>query len=117
MAFKNTKNQATANKNADYIDLTQFTVTNVRVVGDNLITFTLKGHGLSLYNVRLVETKDGRRFIAPAQTKGKDGEYYAVYGLYISPKDADKLIYEVLGLAGVTPDEFVDAEGTELPFN
>lgn len=117
MAFKKTNAKATERKNAEYIDLKQFTVTNVRVVGDNLITFTLKGHGFSLYSVRLVEMKDGTRFIAPAQTKGKDGNYYAVYGLYISPKDTEGLINQVLGLAGVTADEFVDAEGSELPFN
>ena len=78
-----------------YLEVGKYAIQNVRLVSDNLVTFTLRGDGLSLYNVRLVEGTKGR-FISPSQHKGKDGKWYNDYGLYISEDDQKKLIDEVL---------------------
>ena len=80
------------------------TVTNARVIGDTCITFTLKCQGLSLYNMKLCEGRDGY-FIAPPSTKGNGGKYYNQYAVYLSREDEQRMIKDVLKAAGVHPDD------------
>ncbi len=77
------------------MEVGKYSIKNVRLVSDKLVTFTLRGDGVSLYNVRLVEGSNGR-FITASQHKGSDGKWYNDYGLYISEDDQKKLIDEVL---------------------
>lgn len=70
-----------------------------RAVSDTLITFTLAMDGLALYGLRLVATDNGT-FIAPPSTKGKDGNYYRLYGVWLSEADEAR-ITEIL----TNPDE------------
>lgn len=76
-----------------YIDLKAAgaTVTNVQQ-GKYSITFTLKCKGFSLYNLRVVERKDGGYFIAPPNHKGSNDKYYSDYALYLSDDDTDRLL-------------------------
>lgn len=76
-----------------YIDLKAAgaTVTNVRQ-GKYSTTFTLKCKGFSLYNLRVVERKDGGYFIAPPNHKGSNDNYYSDYALYLSDDDTDRLL-------------------------
>ena len=77
-----------------YIDLKAVgaTVTNVRVTKNNIVTFTLKCTGFSLYNLRVVERKDGGYFIAPPNHKGSNDKYYSDYALYLTDEDTDRLL-------------------------
>ena len=90
MGFK--KNE---NSEKTYLEVGKYAIKNVRMVSDTLVTFTLRGDGVSLYNVRLVEGTKGS-FISASQHKGSDGKWYNDYGLYISKDDQKKLIDEVL---------------------
>lgn len=83
------------NEEKTYLEVGKYVIKNVRVVSDKLVTFTLRGDGVSLYNVRLVGGSKGR-FISASQHKGSDGRWYNDYGLYISEDDQKKLIDEVL---------------------
>lgn len=75
-------------------------VANVRVVTDHMVTFTLKMHGLSLYNMKVLEgskgENKGKMFLSNGQSKGSDGKYYNNYGLYLSPEDTQLVIDAVL---------------------
>ena len=83
------------NEERNYLEVGKYAIESVRLVSDKLVTFTLRGDGVSLYNVRLVEGSKGR-FISASQHRGSDGKWYNDYGLYISEDDQKKLIDEVL---------------------
>lgn len=76
-----------------FIDLkaVDASVTNVRQ-RNNYTTFTLKCRGFSLYNLRVVERKNGGYFIAPPNHKGSNDKYYSDYALYLSNEDSEKLL-------------------------
>lgn len=57
-------------------------VRNVRQVADNCLTFTLRFAGVDLYGMRLVDGQKGR-FITASSTKGKNGNYYENYRVYL----------------------------------
>lgn len=87
------------NKDArEYFDLQKnmAAVKNVRELSGTCISFTLKCSGFSLYNMRLIESKDGGRYIFAGQSQGRDGKYYDNYALYLTAADKAKLINEVL---------------------
>jgi DNA-binding cell septation regulator SpoVG len=92
MVFSKNQN-ANANKsqNADAIRIritcenlrsVKAVVRNVRQVADNCLTFTLRISGIDLYGMRLVDGKKGR-FITASSTKGKNGNYYENYRVYL----------------------------------
>lgn len=57
-------------------------VRNVRQVADNCLTFTLRFAGVDLYGMRLVDGQKGR-YITASSTKGKNGNYYENYRVYL----------------------------------
>lgn len=101
MGFK-TRDSKDNKQNAAKFDMTatEAIVQNARVVTDNLITFTLKCHGFSLYNMKLVNGNNGY-FITPPSVKGSNGAYYNQYAIYLSEEDEKSLIDSVLVAAGV----------------
>lgn len=101
MGFK-TKDSKDNNQSGVKFDMiaTEALVQNARVVTDDLITFTLKCHGFSLYNMKLVNGKNGY-FITPPSVKSSNGAYYNQYAIYLSEKDEKDLIDNVLAAAGV----------------
>ena len=99
MAFKfNNKN----NNNRVNFDLVKYDaeVTNPRQISDSCIVFTLRCRGFSLYNMRLVEGKDGKRFVTPPASKGNDGKYYNEYAIYLSEEDERRIIDTILNVLG-----------------
>ena len=76
-----------------------WSIANVRVVTEHVVSFTLKMRGLSLYNMKVTEsTKDemaGKMFLSNGQSKGLDGKYYNNYALYLSDEDKDMIIKAV----------------------
>lgn len=96
MAFK-TKNAKEAER--VYFDLKAngAEVTNVKVINDTFITFTIKCKGFAFYNMRMSERKsDGKPFITVPQTKGSNGKFYDLYALYLSDADQEEMIDKVL---------------------
>lgn len=101
MGFK-TKDSESNKQNGTKFDMiaTEAIIKNARVVTDDLITFTLKCKGFSLYNMKLVNGKKGY-FITPPSVKGNNGAYYNQYAIYLSEEDEKNLIDSVLVAAGV----------------
>ena len=62
--------------------------------------FTLQIPGLSFYNLRVVPAgKKYDAFIAVPEEKGKDGNWYKVYNLFLDPEDTADILAEVEKLA------------------
>ena len=58
--------------------------------------FTLQLPGLALYNLRVVpEGKKYAAFIAMPEDKGKDGDYYKRFALYLDEEDTKAVIEAV----------------------
>lgn len=88
MAKKTTK------KEKEYFGLWDngWEVANVRKT-DFGTFFTLRLPGLSLYNLRVVPAgKKYKAFIAMPEDKGKDGEYYKRFALYLSEEDTEAVL-------------------------
>lgn len=97
MAFNVKSNTNGTQKEHTYINLNDWEVTNARVVTDTFITFTLRGNtnGVSLYGMRLFETKNGKHMIrCPQSEYMQNGEkrYANQYAVYISQDDEEKLM-------------------------
>lgn len=74
-------------------------VANVRDLEFGLF-FTLQLPGLSLYNLKVVPAgKKYDAFIAVPEEKGKDGNWYKVYNLFLDPEDTADILAEVEKLA------------------
>ena len=78
-------------KEKTYLNITGMTIGNVRRLSKTVIAFSLLGNGLGLYNMRIVDGRNGK-FVAAPQEKGKDGEYYNVYSVYLSDDDQKRII-------------------------
>lgn len=96
MAF-NVKSNNGTQKERTFINLNDWEVTNARVLTDTFITFTLRGktNGISLYGMRLFETRNGKQMIrCPQSSYQQNGEtrYANQYAVYISPEDEEKLM-------------------------
>lgn len=76
-----------------------WSITNVKVLAENVVAFTLKMQGLSLYNMKVIEStrgdNAGQMFLINGQSRGTDGEYYNNYALYLSDEDRDRIIEAV----------------------
>lgn len=76
-----------------------WSINNVRVVTEHMVSFTLKMRGLSLYNMKVTESTKGETagemFLSNGQSKGSDGKYYDNYALYLSDEDKDMIIKAV----------------------
>ena len=101
MGFKTKGSKNEQNKAKFDMVATEAIVQNARVVTDDLITFTLKCHGFSLYNMKLVNGSKNGYFITPPSVKSSNGAYYNQYAVYLSEEDEKNLIDSVLVAAGV----------------
>lgn len=100
MYKRNTKSaQNNEEKKPVYFDMAENVamVTNVRKINDKCIGFTLKCKGFSLYNLCAVQHNRGDGwFISVPATRGKDGNYYNNYGLYLRDEDQDAILDTVV---------------------
>ena len=96
MYKRNTKSaQNNEEKKPVYFDMAENVamVTNVRKINDKCIGFTLRCKGFSFYNLRAVQHNRGDGwFISVPATKGKDGNYYDNYGLYLRDEDEEAIL-------------------------
>lgn len=76
-----------------------WSIANVRVVTEHVVSFTLKMRGLSLYNMKVMESTKGetagKMFLSNGQSKGSNGKYFNNYALYLSDEDKDLIIKAV----------------------
>ena len=94
--------------------ITGMKVSNVRKLSNTVTAFSLLGNGLGLYNLKVVNGAKGK-FVAVPQTKGKDGEWYNQYAVYISEEDQAKIIKKVESMVE-EDDEDIDVIGDDAPF-
>ena len=81
----------------EYLEIRSHEVSNVRVIeGKNgdVVFFTLKVNGLTIYNCRVATGKNGD-FISLPLYKGKNGTYYNVVYAAFSDEDSKKLLEEI----------------------
>ena len=93
----NVNSNSKSQKEHNYINLNDWEVTNARVVTDTFITFTLRGktNGVSLYGMRMFETKNGKKMIRCPQSEYEHNgqkRYANQYAVYISQDDEEKLM-------------------------
>lgn len=92
------------NSNAERVNFnlkdSSWSIANVRVMTEHMVSFTLKLHGLSLYNMKVTESTKGdtagKMFLSNGQSKGIDGKYYNNYALYLSDEDISRIIEAVI---------------------
>lgn len=84
-----------AEKEKQFFDLKEWEVKNVRKL-DFGTFFTLQVPGLALYNLRVVPAgKKYDAFIGMPEDKGKDGDYYKRFALYLDEEDTQAVIEAV----------------------
>lgn len=99
-----------ADNKKEYFSIKGMKVSNVRrIPGTEVITFSLNGNGLGLYNLRIVTGGAQGKFISPPSQKGKDGKYYNLYALYLTPADEEKVMKAVIDKL---PADEAEAEDT-----
>lgn len=95
---KGSKKESVEKVNFNLKDIS-WSIANVRVVSEHMVTFTLKMPGLSLYSMKVTESTRGdtagQMFLSNGQSKGSDGKYYNNYALYLSDEDRDRIIEAV----------------------
>ena len=100
MSFKVKSSEKENIKRVDFnLKDSGWSIANVRVVTEHVVSFTLKMRGLSLYNMKVTESTKGetagKMFLSNGQSKGSDGKYYNNYALYLSDEDKDLIINAV----------------------
>lgn len=104
MAFNvKSKSKESANRVNIDLDKVKAVIKNARVVTDTFISFTLSCEGFSLYNMRLVEFKDGKQAILPPQEKNGN-KYYNKYAIYLSDEDEEWLKINVCSATAMGVD-------------
>lgn len=107
------KKKETNNQEKVTLNIKGMKLANVRRLSKEVVVFSLLGNGLGLYNLRVVNGQKGK-FIAAPQSKGKDGNYYGQYAIYLSDEDQERIIKAVLEKA---PDpEPADDDGGDAEF-
>ena len=74
-----------------YLSVKGATVQACHLISDRICVFTLNVPGATFLNLKVVDGKNGE-FIAMPQSKGRNGEYYDLYRVYLSEKDAQRVI-------------------------
>lgn len=77
-----------------YLSIEGATVQACHLISDRICVFTLNVPGATFMNLKVIDGKNGE-FIAMPQSKGRDGQYYDLYRVYLSEKDAQRVISAV----------------------
>ena len=84
----------------EYIEIRSHEVSNVRVIeskNGDLVFFTLKLNGVTIYNCRVATGKNGD-FVSFPQYKGSDGKYYKHAYVKLSDADVDNISKQIEAL-------------------
>lgn len=95
--MRNRTNKETANTaEKTYTKVESFSVRNSREWENGNVTSTVTINGVTIYNVRIQQTKDGNHeFLAFPSRKGNDGKYYPYVYVSLSDEDTAKIIEAV----------------------
>lgn len=93
MFNKSNQNAATENVKS-YLSIEGATVQACRLISDRVCVFTLNVPGATFINLKVVDGKNGE-FIAMPQRRGRDGQYYDLYHVYLSEGDEQRVISAV----------------------
>lgn len=77
-----------------YLSIKGATVQACHLISDRICVFTLNVPGAVFFNLKVIDGKNGE-FIAMPQSKGRDGQYYDQYRVYLSEKDEQRVISAV----------------------
>lgn len=77
-----------------YLSIEGANVQACHLISDRVCVFTLNVPGATFPNLKVVNGKNGE-FIAMPQSKGRDGQYYDQYRVYLSEKDTQLVIAAV----------------------
>lgn len=77
-----------------YLSIEGATVQACHLISDRICVFTLNVPGATFLNLKVVDGKNGE-FIAMPQSKSREGQYYDLYRVYLSEKDAQRVISAV----------------------
>ena len=92
---KKTEAKTEQKQTADCLVVTSLEVTRAHSWGEGKgASFDMKLNGVSLYNCRVVEGKNGD-FISFPSYKGNDGKYYSHYWAKLSEENTKEIIAKV----------------------
>lgn len=84
---------ANENKEITYLKLESFRVLSAREWDSGYVTAIIAINGVVVYNVRVMQTKDGNHeFLSFPSRKGNDGKYYPCVYVALSDEDTAKII-------------------------
>lgn len=89
--FNKSNQNAAPKTDKSYLSIEGATVQACHLVSDRVCVFTLNVPGATFLNLKVVDGKNGE-FIAMPQSKGRDGQYYDLYRVYLSEQDAQRVI-------------------------
>lgn len=88
------KPETKKNEERKTIEVRSVEVTKVRQITNGTVFLTLTLNGVTIYDCRVVEGKNGD-FVAFPSEKGKDGKYYSKVYAPLSDEDTAAIIAEV----------------------
>lgn len=89
----NKPTDANENKERTYLKLESFRVLSAREWDSGDVTAIITINGVTIYNVRIMQTKDGNHeFLSFPSRKGNDGKYYPYVYAALSNEDTAKII-------------------------
>lgn len=77
-----------------YLSIKGATVQACHFISDRICVFTLNVPGAVFFNLKVIDGENGE-FIAMPQSKGRGGQYYDQYRVYLSEKDEQRVISAV----------------------
>ena len=81
------------------LNITGATVSGCRFLSDKVIAFTLNLPGLALYNMKIIDGKNGA-FVAPPQNKSnKSDKWVDAVGVWLDSADEDSIAQAVINHA------------------
>ena len=81
------------------LNIRSATVSGCRFLSDKVIAFTLNLPGLALYNMKVIDGKNGA-FVSPPQNKSnKSGKWVDAVGLWLDSADEDRIAQAVINHA------------------
>ena len=91
--MRNRLNNANTNKERTFTKVESFSVKNSHEWAGGAVTTTLTLNGITIYNVRIMQTHDGNHeFLAFPSRKGNDNKYYPYVYVALSDEDTAKII-------------------------
>lgn len=89
----------TFNKNRSTVDIKGATVSGCRFLSDKVIAFTLNLPGLALYNMKVINGKNGA-FVSPPQNKSnKSDKWVDAVRVWLDSADEDAIVQAVINHA------------------